>query len=123
MDHGIETLLAQDGTVIAVDTEKGYWIKINAHEVEPSKERPHGIKYEMSLHDEEGERLLGFDNAHAIKDERRGQYSTHRKMTKWDHKHKLRDIAVVIPYEYVSAEQLLEDFWAAVDEALNLEGL
>ena len=38
-----------------------------------------------------------------------------RKIT-WDHVHKIEDI---FPYEFESAGDLLMDFWAAVDEALN----
>jgi hypothetical protein len=29
-------------------------------------ERPHGLKYSLTLHAEDGARLLGFDNAHRI---------------------------------------------------------
>lgn len=33
-------------------------------QVAASSERPHGIKYSLTLHAPDGTRLLGFDNAH-----------------------------------------------------------
>jgi|GEM_PF-4053269 len=33
----------------------------------------------------------------------------------------VKDVAVVTPYEYETAEKLISDFWAAVDEAIRLE--
>lgn len=64
---------------------------------------------------------MGFDNAHAIEDKRKGKFSHHRKVTKWDHKHKFKDVSVIVPYEYETAEKLLCDFWTAVDEAIALD--
>jgi len=34
--------------------------------VQVSKERPHGLHYSLTLHNEDSERVLGFDNAHAV---------------------------------------------------------
>ena len=47
-------------------------------------ERPHGLNYSLTLHDDEGERLLGFDNAHAI---REGSGPGARTRNEYDHKH------------------------------------
>ncbi len=93
--------------------ENGYWTKFEAYKVEPSKQIPHGIKYSLSLHDRNNVRIIGFDNAHAIKPKRK-KYGA-RKIT-WDHKHQREKIT---PYEFETAGQLLEDFWAAVETFLG----
>jgi hypothetical protein len=77
------------------------------------RKSPHGIRYSLGLHDRINPRILGFDNAHALKP-RKKRYSG-RKIT-WDHVHKIEDI---FPYEFESAGDLLTDFWKTVDEALK----
>ena len=65
-DHaGLQNLLDLAGSVI--DQGDGYWLKIEAWSVEPSKEMPHGIRYALTLHEPYGKRILGYDNAHGIK--------------------------------------------------------
>lgn len=120
-DQDIENLLLMDGTVLEVDSDLEYFVRIKAGKVEPSDGRPHGVNYSLTLHNKQNDRLMGFDNAHSIEDKRKGRFSRHRKLSKWDHKHKFKDVAVITPYDYTSAEQLMEDFWKAVDEALRLE--
>jgi hypothetical protein len=88
-------------------------LKFEAYQVEPSKQIPHGVKYSLSLHDRNNVRVLGFDNAHGIKP-RRKKYGA-RKIT-WDHKHQREKIT---PYEFETAGQFLEDFWAAVETFLG----
>jgi len=34
--------------------------------VPSSREKPHGIDYSLTLHGPDGERLVGFDNAHPV---------------------------------------------------------
>ena len=46
-DVGLETLLALDGTEYT--EENGYWYKIEAFTIEPTEERPHGIRYNLTL--------------------------------------------------------------------------
>jgi len=110
-DFGLETLLDLDGEIFPM--ENGFWIKFEAFKTEPSQQIPHGVKYSLTLHDRNNTRVLGFDNAHAYKP-RRKKYGA-RKIT-WDHLHK---IDKAHPYEFESAGQLLEDFWAAVEEVLK----
>jgi len=107
----IETLLNLNGEIFPM--ENGYWTKFEAYKVEPSKQIPHGIKYSLSLHDRNNERIIGFDNAHAIKPKRK-KYGARK--TTWDHKHQREEIT---PYEFETAGQLLEDFWAAVETFLG----
>ena len=68
----------------------------------------------MTLHDRNNVRVIGFDNAHAVKSKRGARFSGH-KIT-WDHKHHMEKVE---PYEFESAGQLLEDFWAAIDVHLG----
>jgi hypothetical protein len=93
--------------------ENGYWTKFEAYQVEANKHIPHGVIYSLSLHDKHNTRVLGFDNAHAVKPKKK-KYGA-RKVT-WDHEHQKEK---VLSYEFESAGQLLEDFWAAVDKYLG----
>lgn len=114
MDVGLENLLALDGTEYT--EENGYWYKIEASLVIPSKERPHGIRYSLTLHDNYNQRILGFDNAHGIKAKKSGKYSGH--IIKYDHVHtSIKDKGT--PYEFESATQLLCDFFTEVNSIIH----
>ena len=115
-DRGADALLDLDGQVFALNPKGEYVARFVARRVEPSPERPHGLNYSLTLHGPDGRRLLGFDNAHAIRPARKGYGA--RKIT-WDHKHKCDTIS---PYEYESASQLLEDFWREVESITGQEG-
>ena len=112
-DPSLSILLDLDGTNIGVGTQ--YWIKIKAWVIEPDGPRPHGIRYELTLHDASNRRILGFDNAHAVK--RPGGRFVELPRT-YDHLHRGPKDAGV-PYTYVSAGKLVEDFWQAVFKALE----
>lgn len=105
----LDTLLNLDGEMFVMDD--GYWVKFEVKRVEPSPAIPHGVRYALTLHDKNNVRVVGFDNAHAIKTKSRMRFSG-RKVT-WDHKHHMDKVE---PYEFESAGQLLDDFWAAVDK-------
>jgi hypothetical protein len=111
-DETLQTLLDLDGEIFAMD--KGYWTKFEVRRIEPTQQIPHGVRYSLTLHDRNNTRVLGFDNAHHVKPPKKKKYGG-RKFT-WDHKHKRQKI---YPYEYESASQLLEDFWAAVEEMIK----
>jgi hypothetical protein len=110
-DETFVTLLNLDGEIFPMDS--GYWTKFEAYRVNPEPHMPHGIRYSLTFHDRYNRRVLGFDNAHAVKPARKGYGA--RKIT-WDHKHK-RD--TISPYEYASASQLLEDFWREVERIME----
>lgn len=110
-DETLQTLLDLDGEIFQM--ENGYWTKFEANRAEPTQHIPYGVEYSLTLHDRNNTRILGFDNAHAVKP-RKKKYGG-RKIA-WDHKHKR---AKVVPYEYESASQLLEDFWEAVEEMIK----
>jgi hypothetical protein len=108
---GLESLLNLDGEIFPMET--GYWTKFEARRVPVSEQMPHGIRYSMTLHDRNNTRVLGYDNAHAIKPSRKKFGAV---KTTWDHAHRMNKVE---PYEFESAEQLLEDFWYEVDKILN----
>ena len=112
-DPGIRTLLDLNEQVI--DQEDGYWVKIEAWQVAVSDSVPHGIRYSLTLHAPSGKRILGYDNAHAVK-VRRGRYSGQRRT--FDHKHR-HAADTGVPYTFKDAHQLLSDFFAEVDTLLK----
>ena len=116
-DPSLDTLLDLDGQVLVVDPGGKHWVKFAVKQVPPSSERPHGLTYSLTLHDVAGDRLVGFDNAHAVKPT---SGPSGRQRTRRDHKHRYRTVR---PYEYKDAATLLEDFWAEVDAVLKDRGV
>ena len=114
-DPGLDTLLDLHGQTLFVD-EAGHWVKFNVMRTGVTPDRPHGLRYSLTLHAPDGERLVGFDNAHPIR-ERRGPGTRRRRES--DHRHRLRSIG---PYDYKDAATLLEDFWNEVDAVLKERG-
>jgi hypothetical protein len=80
--------------------------------VPASPEKPHGLDYALTLHGPDGGRLAGFDNAHPVEPQKRGDPQ--------DHRHGLRQIR---PYDYQDAATLLADFWSMVDAVLREKGI
>lgn len=113
-DPALDTLLALDGEQYFIDER--HWVKFVVRRVEVTEDRPHGLNYSLTLHDEKGGRLVGFDNAHAVKE---GSGPGAKKRKQKDHKHRFRTIR---PYDYTDAGKLLEDFWAEVDSVLRERG-
>ena len=114
-DSGLDTLLDLHGQTLFVD-ELGHWVKFIVLRTEVTPERPHGLKYSLTLHAPDGTRLVGFDNAHPVTG-RRGP--GRRKQRESDHMHGLRRLR---PYEYRDAVALLADFWKEVDKVLRTRG-
>ena len=114
-DRGLDTLLDLHGQTLFVD-KAGHWVKFVVVRTEVTRERPHGLSYSLTLHAPDGARLVGFDNAHAVR-QRRGPGTQTRGER--DHRHRLRSIQ---PYEYRDAATLLEDFWKEVDGVLKERG-
>ena len=60
-----------------------YWLvngwSFRISEVTATAARPQGIKYSFTLHDVDGTRLLGFDNAHGVP-----------RVVAFDHRHRFR---------------------------------
>ena len=109
-DTGIATLIDLHDQII--DQGNGYWIKIEAWRVESSAFVPHGIRYSLTLHEPYGKRILGYDNAHAVKPPKKFKFAGMR--LPYDHKHRhVSDKGE--PYAFADAHQLLSDFFQEVD--------
>lgn len=111
-DPSLDTLLDLDGLVLVVDPAGGHWVRFVVRRVPASAAKPHGLDYALTLHGPDGERLVGFDNAHPVGRQRRGEPQ--------DHRHRLKTVR---SYEYRDAAKLLADFWAAVDGILRERGV
>ena len=57
-------------------------------------------------------RLLGFDNAHSLP-----------RVQAYDHRHRFRRTAELMPYDCRGADELICDFFAAVEMACKQEGV
>ena len=112
-DHGLEFLLAFDGRIHRL--EEGYWIKFEIKRVQAVKTRPHGLSYSFTLHAPDGARLVGFDNAHAV----RGNRSPFKRpLAAHDHWHRTRNDPGQ-PYQFRNAETLIDDFFDEVERVLS----
>jgi hypothetical protein len=111
-DPALDTLLDLDGLTFVVDPEGGYWVRFVVTQVPATPEKPHGLDYSLTLHGRNGERLVGFDNAHPVEKQRRGDPQ--------DHRHRIRTVR---PYDYSDAATLLADFWMEVDAVLKEKGV
>ena len=116
-DSSLDALLSLDGEIFFIDPTGGHWVKFEVKRTDVSDARPHGLRYSLTLHDKDGERLVGFDNAHSVKS---GSGPGAKRTTEFDHKHRLRAIK---PYEYADAASLLEDFWSEVEAVLAEKGV
>ncbi|MGB6726247.1 MAG: DUF6516 family protein [Terracidiphilus sp.] len=111
-DPALDALLDLNGITLVVDPEGGHWVKIVVTQVPVTPEKPHGLDYSLTLHGQDGERLVGFDNAHPEGKQKRGDPQ--------DHRHRFRTVKL---YEYSDAATLLADFWTEVDAVLKERGV
>lgn len=93
-DEAIATLLDLDGSVFE-----------------------HGIRYSLTLHNRYGIRVMGYDNAHAVRPP--GKFKFAGQRLPYDHKHRSASDKGV-PYIFGSAQGLLEDFFAEVDKVIAI---
>src|SRR5580700_3764636 len=88
-DLSLDALLDLDGQVLVVDPETRFWVRFVVRRVAVSEAKPHGLDYSLTLHGPDGERLVGFDNAHPVKGQSgRGG----RTKAAYDHKHRLKTV-------------------------------
>jgi uncharacterized protein DUF6516 len=116
-DPSLDALLELNGQVMVIDPETRYWVRFAVHRVPVSEAKPHGLDYSLTLHGPNGERPVGFDNAHSVRS-RAGPGG--KAGSTFDHKHGL---TAVRPYKYKDAATLLADFWSAVDAVLREKGI
>lgn len=118
-DSGLDNLLDLNGQIFVIDPNGKFWVKFVVKKIEPTSEKPHGLDYSLTLHDETGNRLIGFDNAHSVQSGS-GPGAKAKRKKEFDHKHQGRKSK---PYQYKNAEELLTDFWAEVDKVLKEKGV
>jgi hypothetical protein len=116
-DPGLETLLLLDGEMFFADAAGKHFVKFVVKRVEPSTERPHGLSYSLTLHGEDGGRLVGFDNAHPVPSQG-GPAGRHKPAH--DHRHRFKTTR---RYAYRDAATLLADFWEQVEAVLKEKGV
>ena len=110
VDYELDALLNLNGHRFNFDS--GYWLKFEVQRVEATAGRPSGIKYSLTLHDPDGDRIYGMDNAHHGRD-RRGAY---------DHRH-VYGTDKTVAYAYQGATELLEAFYREVERILRERGV
>ena len=111
-DPSLDVLLDLDGITLVLDEKGEFRVRFVVTRIPPTPEKPQGLDYSLTLHGKNGERLIGFDNAHRVGKQKRGDPQ--------DHRHRLY---VVKPYAYADAATLLADFWAEVDAVLKEKGV
>jgi hypothetical protein len=116
-DRSMDILLELDGLVLVIDPETRHWVRFVVTRTPASREKPHGLDYTLTLHGPEGERLVGYDNAHAVSS---GSGPGKKRGATHDHKHIRRRIE---PYDYQDAATLLADFWTDVWAVLKERGI
>lgn len=114
--HTLEFLLDFDGRVHWY--EQGYFVKFEVKRTKPTEERPHGLRYSFTLHAPEGERLMGFDNAHTVASAAR--YA--KRQAEADHWHRTKDDPGR-PYTFTDAATLVGDFFDEVERILAENGV
>lgn len=115
-EHTLEFLLSFDGHVNWY--AEGYFTKFEIKRVTSSPERPHGLRYSLTLHAPDGTRLIGFDNAHGVAPvgSRFG-----RRQIETDHWHRTEDDPGR-PYRFEDAGTLILSFFDEVERVLKAEG-
>jgi outer membrane receptor for Fe3+-dicitrate len=98
LSTGLEYLLGLDGN-IEVQNDAGYWVKMEVSSVLVTAERPHGIKYSLTLHAPDNTRHAG-------------------SRFPYDHRHR-HTLDEGVLYEFDTAYQLLSDFYTEVDRVLK----
>jgi hypothetical protein len=116
-DTSAEVLLDLDSQIFVVDTKGQYWVRFSVRRTASTPDRPHGLNYSLTLHGPDGNRLVGFDNAHAV---RESQGPGGKSRGPLDHRHRMETVR---PYRFKDAATLLVDFWAEVDQLMREKGV
>jgi Family of unknown function (DUF6516) len=93
----------------------GWQVVIRADWVDPTDQQPHAIDYALILQDERGDRILGIDNAH--------KFDGAAEADRWDHEHRAGRLGQRFPYKFVSAAQLITDFFETLETHCARQGV
>ncbi len=92
--------------------EDGYSVRFSVRACDATVERPHGIRYSLTLHDKYGQKVFGMDNAHAAKPIRKAIAGREQP---FDHLHRsAKDKGT--PYTLASAEDLITIFYNEISK-------
>lgn len=95
--------------------EQGYHATFRFWRTSKPKRGDHPYRYELVLHNPEGRRIMGYDNAHPVK-WTSGEFTKHGENA--DHYHRTKSDKGQ-PYRFVSLAQLFEDFYERAEKALG----
>jgi hypothetical protein len=95
--------------------ENGWQVVIRADLVDATPQQPQGIDYALILQDEYGNRIFGFDNSHA--------FDGARADDRWDHEHKVTRVGQRFRYDFISASQLITDFFEMLEIYCKMRGV
>jgi Family of unknown function (DUF6516) len=116
-DHTLEFLLAFDGRRHWY--EGGYCAKFEIKRTRLTRRRPHGLRYSFTLHDPDGVRLVGFDNAHAVA---AAGSRFKKRPAAADHWHRTEN-DLGRPYAFTDAATLIDDFFDEIERVLTERGI
>lgn len=98
------------------DQGNGYWVTMRVRSVDPTPNRPFGLKYALTLHGPDDDRILGYDNAHPVSSQT-GPARKSKMPIAYDHIDERGKPSK--PYRFTSPLQLLADFWTDVNRLLD----
>ncbi len=93
----------------------GWQVVMRADWVDPTDQQPHALDYALILQNERGDRLLGIDNPH--------KFVGAADADRWDHEHRPGRLGQRFEYKFVSAGQLITDFFEAVVSYCEQQGV
>ena len=118
IEAGLALLLALGG--FDFEMAPGVVVEFTVRLTDITLERPHGISYAFVLRSRDGGRpWLKFDNAHRVDRDGRGY---RRKRAAYDHWHRTEKDKGR-PYDFTTADRLLDDFWKQVKRVLDERGI
>lgn len=103
-ERDLETLIDLAGVR---QMASGWQVVIRAEWVDASDGQPHGLSYALILQDALGDRIMGFDNAHS--------FDGAAPNDPWDHEHKPGRTEKCFPYKFVSAAEMISDFFERLE--------
>ena len=95
--------------------ENGWQVVIRADWVDQTPQQPHAIDYALILQDERGHRIFGFDNTH--------EFDGASEDDRWDHEHRPGVTGQRFRYSFVSASQLISDFFEQLASCCAMRGV